>query len=130
VAQVRPVSSRVPGTGAATEVASNGAVPKAYSSTLGAPSPSASSFGPSRAEAPALLGAAAERTGGEWHSSLLGSASVLKAFTKIFQDFRQSYVLRYTPENVPAPGWHALQVQVPSVRGATIHARAGYYGAD
>ena len=83
-----------------------------------------------RKDAPALLQAAAERTGGKWHGSLLGSASVLRAFTKIFEDFRQSYVLRYTPENVPGAGWHTLQVTVPSIKSATVHARAGYYGAE
>jgi VWFA-related protein len=71
---------------------------------------------------------AAEATGGELHDPFFGSASVLRAFTKIFSDYRQSYVLRYTPSGVTAPGWHALAVTVPGHKGVTVHARSGYYG--
>ena len=53
---------------------------------------------------------------------------VLNAFRRIFDDFRQSYVLRYTPKGVERRGWHAIEVQVPSIRDATIRARRGYYG--
>jgi hypothetical protein len=53
---------------------------------------------------------------------------VLNAFRRIFDDFRQSYVLRYTPKGVDPRGWHAIEVHVPSVKDATIRARRGYYG--
>jgi len=48
-------------------------------------------------------------------------------FRKILTDFRASYVLRYIPTGVKAPGWHEIRVQVPSIPRATIHARRGYY---
>jgi hypothetical protein len=72
---------------------------------------------------------AAERTGGELHdqSRFFRSASIAKAFREIFDDFRQSYVLRYSPEKVPSKGWHAIAVTVPNVKDATVKARQGYY---
>jgi VWFA-related protein len=73
---------------------------------------------------------AIERTGGELHkgSFLFRSRSILSAFKKIFDDFRQSYVLRYSPEGVALPGWHAIQVKVPGMKDVVVRARAGYYG--
>lgn len=73
---------------------------------------------------------AAERTGGQLHeqSRLFRASSIARAFKRIFDDFRQSYVLRYSPSGVKMPGWHAIVVQVPSAKGATIRARQGYYG--
>ncbi len=73
---------------------------------------------------------AIERTAGELHtgSFLFRSRSILGAFKKIFDEFRQSYVLRYSPEGVAMPGWHAIQVKVPGVKDVTVRARAGYYG--
>jgi VWFA-related protein len=75
------------------------------------------------------LARAAERTGGEVHgqSRFFRASSIARAFRTIFTDFRQSYVLRYSPDNVPARGWHPIVVRVPSARNATIRARQGYY---
>ena len=72
---------------------------------------------------------AAERTGGELHgqSRFFRASSIARAFRTIFNDFRQSYVLRYSPEGVPARGWHPIVVRVPSAASATIRARQGYY---
>jgi hypothetical protein len=83
-----------------------------------------------RIDGPAIIQEAAEQTGGDLHSAsgFFGSRSVLNAFRRIFDDFRQSYVLRYTPKGVEPRGWHAIEVQVPSVRDATVRARKGYYG--
>jgi hypothetical protein len=76
-----------------------------------------------------ILARAAERTGGELHgqSRFFRASSIARAFRTIFNDFRQSYVLRYSPEEVPASGWHPLVVRVPTARNATIRARQGYY---
>jgi hypothetical protein len=73
---------------------------------------------------------AAERTGGEVHgqSRFFRASSIARAFRAIFSDFRQSYVLRYSPRGVASPGWHPIAVVVPSVKDATIRARQGYYG--
>jgi VWFA-related protein len=76
-----------------------------------------------------LIEQAAMRTGGELHrgSWFFRSASILRAFKVIFDEFRQSYVLRYSPTNT-GPGWHAIVVTLPGVKDAVVRARQGYYG--
>jgi VWFA-related protein len=76
-----------------------------------------------------LIEQAAARTGGELHtqSRWFRASSIARAFKIIFDDFRQSYVLRFSPSGVSVRGWHTLAVQVPKVKNATIHARQGYY---
>ena len=83
-----------------------------------------------RRDGTSIIQEAAERTGGELHelSFFFRSSTLLRAFKTIFDDFRQSYVLRYSPNGVSRPGWHAIRVDVPSIAGATIRARQGYYG--
>jgi VWFA-related protein len=78
-----------------------------------------------------ILTQAAERTGGRlWEQShFFRASSIARAFTSIFDDFRQSYVLRYSPSGVRGPGWHVIAVTVPASKDATIRARQGYYGA-
>jgi VWFA-related protein len=68
---------------------------------------------------------AAERTGGEWHDAWL-SSSGLKAFTAIYAEFRQSYVLRYTREGVGPGGWHPIVVTLKNRSGLTVKSRQGY----
>ena len=82
-----------------------------------------------RPDGEAIITQAAERTGGELHKQprLFRSASIARAFKTIFDDFRQSYVLRYSPHDVSATGWHPIVVLVPKVKDATIRARQGYY---
>jgi VWFA-related protein len=77
-----------------------------------------------------ILTRAAERTGGQLReqSRFFRASSIARAFTSIFDDFRQSYVLRYSPSGVKGPGWHAIAVLVPAAKDATIRARQGYYG--
>ena len=72
-----------------------------------------------------ILDDAAARTGGQLHtqSFFFRSSSLLRAFKTIFDDFRQSYVLRYSPSGVDPRGWHAIKVEVPAVKDATIRAR-------
>lgn len=78
-----------------------------------------------RATGPDTLKKAAERTGGELHGTWLAT-SALKAFTALYADFRQSYVLRYTREGVTPGGWHPLVVTVKNRSGLTIRSRQGY----
>jgi hypothetical protein len=47
--------------------------------------------------------------------------------TKMVADFRQSYVLTYTPTRVARDGWHAITVTAPGTK-YTIRARQGYFG--
>lgn len=77
----------------------------------------------------AIITQAAERTGGELHkqSRFFRGTSIAHAFKTIVDDFRQSYVLQYSPHGVSTTGWHPIVVQVPKVKDATIHARQGYY---
>ena len=83
-----------------------------------------------RGDGPSVLLDAAARTGGMLHeqSFFFRSSSLLRAFRTIFDDFRQSYILRYSPAGVAPEGWHAIRVTVPAVKDATIRARQGYYG--
>jgi hypothetical protein len=55
---------------------------------------------------------AAARTGRDKHRSRFGDPAV-RTFAQILDDFRQSYVLRYSPQCVKPNGWHAVVVQVP-----------------
>jgi hypothetical protein len=70
---------------------------------------------------------AARRSGGDVHD--LGGAA--RSFRRIFEDFRASYVLRYTPEGVARDGWHDLSVTLtrPDASKHTIRARRGYWGS-
>lgn len=72
---------------------------------------------------------AAERTGGELHDRkvLLGDPSAVGTFRRVYEEFRQSYVLRYTPAGVDPGGWHELGVSVPKFPRYDVHARKGYF---
>ena len=70
---------------------------------------------------------AARLTGGQVHTQIL-LANVVGYFQRAFSDFRQSYVLRYTPTGVTRDGWHEVKVEVPGHPRATIRARKGYFG--
>jgi VWFA-related protein len=45
-------------------------------------------------------------------------------FLEILQEFRQRYLISYTPRGVTKEGWHKLDVRVK--RGGTVKARPGY----
>ena len=74
------------------------------------------------------LATAAERTGGLKHSSIF-HVDPVKDFEHILGDFRQSYMLTFTPAGVQRQGWHALRVEVPAGK-YVIHARSGYDGGS
>ena len=75
----------------------------------------------------AALIEAATRTGTDAHR--LDDA--VAAFKTVFDDFRQSYVLRYRPSGVARSGWHTLSVRVTRTDGPYIvRARRGYAGAE
>ena len=68
----------------------------------------------------------AEITGGEWHRGWIGgTADPVKTFEKVFSEFRQSYVLTYSPDGVVRRGWHKLRVETPG-RQLAVRARSGY----
>jgi VWFA-related protein len=47
------------------------------------------------------------------------------AFLKILDEFRQRYLLSYSPTGVAKDGWHRLEVRVKGRRG-TVKSRSGY----
>ena len=67
------------------------------------------------------------RTGGDRHQSRFGDPAV-RTFAQILDEFRQSYVLRYSAQGVTGPGWHSVAVQVPAQPGLIIKSRSGYFG--
>jgi VWFA-related protein len=80
-----------------------------------------STSSPSRT--PAMLREIADATGGE---VLDGTSRRLEtAFTQILDEFRQRYLLTFSPDRMSSPGWHELQVRVKR-RGVTVKARPGY----
>lgn len=74
------------------------------------------------------LRAAAEVSGGDLHGPNYGDAT--EAFKRVFDDFRQSYVLRYTLMGVDRKGWHNVTVNLtkPVQKRYTLRARRGYFG--
>ncbi|MEX2662532.1 MAG: VWA domain-containing protein [Vicinamibacterales bacterium] len=74
-----------------------------------------------------VLEAAAEATGGGLHRATgLSVPTLTSTFKKTFEDFRSSYVLRYTAQGVPRLGWHTIQVTIPGRKSYTVRARKGY----
>ena len=73
-----------------------------------------------------FVGQSAARTGGDSHRSRFGDPAV-RTFAQILDEFRQSYVLRYSANGVTSTGWHAVAVQVPAQPAVTIKARSGYF---
>jgi VWFA-related protein len=47
-------------------------------------------------------------------------------FRQALADFRQSYVLRYTPRGVATAGWHDITVTLPKLNGLVVRSRRGY----
>ena len=75
-----------------------------------------------------FMAQSAARTGGDSHRSRFGDPAV-RTFAQILDEFRMSYVLRYSPQGVASGGWHAVAVAVPAQPGLAIKARSGYFGA-
>jgi VWFA-related protein len=51
-----------------------------------------------------------------------------QTFLRILEEFRQRYLLSFSPRGVPQAGWHRLDIRVRG-RRATVNARAGYQAA-
>jgi VWFA-related protein len=66
-----------------------------------------------------------DRTGGELLQVKAG-AELAKTFAKIVSDFKSRYLLTYAPRNVPAGGWHPIEVKLKNRRG-DVTARRGYW---
>ena len=57
----------------------------------------------------------------------IGDPGLSEAFLRALEDFRTSYVLRYTPRDGPWSGWHAVAVRVTKPGRYTVRARKGYF---
>ena len=67
----------------------------------------------------------ADLTGGRF-TKVTSDADVGTAFLDALEQFRTSYVLRYTPKGVAARGWHEITVKVTRPGRYDIRARRGY----
>ena len=74
---------------------------------------------------PRFLREVAEATGGKV-MEVQSNDRLEEAFVKILDEFRQRYLLSYTPTGVTKPGWHKIEVRVKR-RGVTAKARPGYF---
>jgi VWFA-related protein len=70
----------------------------------------------------------AEATGGAM-VEIESTRDLSRTLVAILDEFRQRYVLSYSPNGVVQGGWHKLQVRVKG-RRATVKARAGYFGGN
>lgn len=69
------------------------------------------------------------RTGGDLHTAgTFAAVDAVDIFRKMFEDFRVSYMLHYSPAGVDRNGWHALKVTVPKFPKYSVRARQGYFG--
>jgi VWFA-related protein len=57
------------------------------------------------------------------------SADLTAVFLQILEEFRQRYLISYSPRGVPSEGWHGLEVRVRD-RDVEVQARPGYLGGS
>jgi VWFA-related protein len=83
---------------------------------------------PANRQVESQLPALAEATGGAYYG--FDAFGLYPDFAdevdRIFNQFRQGYVLRYTPQGVRRQGWHDIVVSVPAHPDYTVQARRGY----
>jgi VWFA-related protein len=65
-----------------------------------------------------------ELTGGDT-LEIESTKDLSTAFVKILDEFRQRYLISYSPTGVAAGGWHRLDVRVKG-RRLTVKSRTGY----
>ena len=68
-----------------------------------------------------------ETTGGRL-LNVRSTAGLGDAFVSILEEFRQRYLISFTPRGVATGGWHDLIVRVKGKRNAEVRARRGYFG--
>ncbi|MFO7695195.1 MAG: VWA domain-containing protein [Vicinamibacterales bacterium] len=71
-----------------------------------------------------FLGDLTEQTGGRLFR-IESTRSLSEVFLEVLNEFRQRYLLSYSPAGVSPGGWHTLTVRVKD-RSATVRARPGY----
>jgi Ca-activated chloride channel homolog len=73
---------------------------------------------------PTFLRSISEMTGGSV-LEVESTRDLSQTFLRILEEFRQRYLLSFSPRGVSPTGWHRLEVGVKGRRG-TVTARAGY----
>ncbi len=74
-----------------------------------------------------VLKEAAQATGGDLYvPGLFTNRTASAVFEKAFEDYRRSYLLRFTPQGVSREGWHDVTVTIPAYPELQIKARRGY----
>lgn len=73
-----------------------------------------------------MLQSVADISGGEFLRVNKG-APLAGTFRAVLEQYRQRYLLTYTPTGSSAPGWHRLEVRLRN-RAGTVVAREGYMG--
>jgi VWFA-related protein len=66
-------------------------------------------------------------TGGD-HLVVKNTVEVERTFLKLLNEYRQRYLLSYTPTGVEKSGWHRIDVRTKR-SGTAVRARPGYMGA-
>jgi Ca-activated chloride channel family protein len=72
---------------------------------------------------PEFLRELASLTGGQLYE-VEKTTNLSAVFLSVLEEFRQRYLISYTPRDVAKDGWHRLEVRVK--RKATVKARPGY----
>ena len=67
----------------------------------------------------------AEVTGGRLFA-IESTKDLSATFSKILEEFRNRYLISYSPQGVRSGGWHRLDVRVRN-RAASVKARPGYF---
>ena len=73
---------------------------------------------------PEFLRDLSEQTGGRLFE-IESTKSLSAVFLEVLDEFRQRYLVSYSPSGVPTDGWHRLTVRVKG-RDVTVKARPGY----
>jgi VWFA-related protein len=82
---------------------------------------------PAHAGAEAFLRTLTDTTGGEL-TVMQRDDDLETSFVRALDDFRTSYVLRYTAAGVAREGWHTLTVKILRRGDYDVRARTGYFG--
>jgi VWFA-related protein len=75
-----------------------------------------------------VVGDLARQTGGSYERVYATQGGLAPAVKNVLDQFRHSYVLRYTATGVDRQGWHDLVVRLPKHPEVEIRARRGYWG--
>lgn len=91
------------------------------------PNPAVAQMASQLSRAEKLFDRFAEETGGRAFHATAGSLRA--TLIAILEEFRQRYMLTYTPSGVAKPGWHTIDVKLRG-RAGEVKARRGYFASE